>query len=175
MRRFSDSQTSRVDSRSLRIRVSSVQAISNGFRWWDCSVRAAVTFCNRKQPSELRIRAGEWDTQTNYEIFPHQDRGVRSVIVHEKYDAGAQFFDVAILILSEPVDYAENVDVVCLSEQNAVYDGSRCFASGWGKDKFGKDSLSLSCKIYTNYVKVNWELNNLIFNFNWRIKNLYQC
>ena len=92
-----------------------------------------------KQPSKLRIRAGEWDTQTKNEISPHQDRAVRSVIVHEKYHAGALFFDVAILILSEPVNYADNVDIVCLPERNAVYDGSRCLASGWGKDIFGKE------------------------------------
>ncbi|XP_076681416.1 phenoloxidase-activating factor 2-like [Andrena cerasifolii] len=102
------------------------------------AVLTAAHCVQGKQPSELRIRAGEWDTQTKNEIFPHQDRAVKSVIVHEKYYAGALFFDVAILILSEPVEYAENVDIVCLPERNAVYDGSRCLASGWGKDIFGK-------------------------------------
>ncbi|XP_076681415.1 phenoloxidase-activating factor 2-like isoform X2 [Andrena cerasifolii] len=105
------------------------------------AVLTAAHCVQGKQPSELRIRAGEWDTQTKNEIFPHQDRAVKSVIVHEKYYAGALFFDVAILILSEPVEYAENVDVVCLPERSAVYDGSRCVASGWGKDVFGKDGL----------------------------------
>ena len=102
------------------------------------AVLTAAHCVQGKQPSELRIRAGEWDTQTKNEIYPHQDRAVKSVIVHEKYYAGALFFDVAILILSEPVEYAENVDVACLPERNAVYDASRCYASGWGKDIFGK-------------------------------------
>ncbi|XP_053981285.1 phenoloxidase-activating factor 2 isoform X2 [Hylaeus volcanicus] len=103
------------------------------------AVLTAAHCVQGKNPSELRIRAGEWDTQTVHEIFPHQDRNVKQVIVHNEYYPGALFNDVAILILSEPLTYAENVDIVCLPERNAVFDGSRCFASGWGKDIFGKE------------------------------------
>ncbi|XP_054009337.1 phenoloxidase-activating factor 2-like isoform X2 [Hylaeus anthracinus] len=103
------------------------------------AVLTAAHCVQGKNPSELRIRAGEWDTQTVHEIFPHQDRNVKQVIVHNEYYPGALFNDVAILILSEPLTYAENVDIVCLPERNAVLDGSRCFASGWGKDIFGKE------------------------------------
>ncbi|XP_076177067.1 phenoloxidase-activating factor 2 isoform X2 [Ptiloglossa arizonensis] len=92
-----------------------------------------------KKPSELRIRAGEWDTQTKNEIFPHQDRNVQKVIIHNQYSAGPLYNDVAILILAEPVDFAENVDIVCLPERDIIFDASRCFASGWGKDIFGKE------------------------------------
>ncbi|XP_012220488.1 phenoloxidase-activating factor 2 isoform X2 [Linepithema humile] len=94
---------------------------------------------NGKQPNELKIRAGEWDTQTKNEIFPHQDRDVEKVIVHENFHSGALYNDYAILILKEPVEYADNVDIICLPETNAIFDESRCFASGWGKDVFGKE------------------------------------
>lgn len=103
-----------------------------------------MIYCNRKRPNELRIRAGEWDTQTKNEIFPHQDRNVQNIVVHEKYHSGALFYDFAILILSEPVELAENVDIVCLPDQNLIFDGSRCFASGWGKNKFGM------CELFSN-------------------------
>lgn len=89
----------------------------------------------------MRIRAGEWDTQTKNEIFPHQDRNVKNVIIHENFAGGTLYNDFAILILSEPLNLMENVDLVCLPEPNTVFDGSRCFASGWGKDKFGKDLI----------------------------------
>ncbi|XP_076644613.1 phenoloxidase-activating factor 2 isoform X2 [Halictus rubicundus] len=92
-----------------------------------------------KDASTLMVRAGEWDTQTRDEIYPHQDRRVQKVIVHDKYYPGGLFFDYAILILSEPFKREENVDVVCLPDPNVIYDGSRCFATGWGKDKFGID------------------------------------
>lgn len=37
---------------------------------------------------KLKIRAGEWDTQTKQEIFPHQDRNVVKIVSHEQYYAG---------------------------------------------------------------------------------------
>lgn len=101
---------------------------------------------NRKQPHELKVRAGEWDTQTKNEIYPHQDRDVEKVVVHESYHSGALYNDYAILILKSPVEYAENVDIVCLPEANTNFDGSRCFASGWGKDVFGNQYAKVQKK-----------------------------
>ncbi|XP_034934878.1 uncharacterized protein [Chelonus insularis] len=92
-----------------------------------------------KTANQLKIRAGEWDTQTKNEPYPHQDRDIAKVIVHPDFHPGALRNDFAILILSQPVELAENVDVVCLPEQNELFDNDRCFASGWGKDQFGKD------------------------------------
>lgn len=103
------------------------------------AVLTAAHCVHGKEASALKIRAGEWDTQTRNEIFPHQDRTVQRVIIHDKYYPGALYYDFAILILNEPVELAENVDVVCLPDPNVIYDGSRCFASGWGKDTFGKE------------------------------------
>jgi hypothetical protein len=87
----------------------------------------------------LKIRAGEWDTQTKNELYPHQDRGVAHVVIHPEYYAGALYNDVALLKLQAPIDPADNVDVVCLPEQGQIFDHSRCFASGWGKNVFGKN------------------------------------
>lgn len=92
-----------------------------------------------KDPHSLKIRAGEWDTQTKDEIFPHQDRQVVDYVIHEKYYKAGAFNDLALLFLAEDVRIAENVNTVCLPPQDYVFDGSRCFASGWGKDQFGKE------------------------------------
>lgn len=92
-----------------------------------------------KPPGTLKIRAGEWDTQTRDEIYPHQDRNVAEVIIHERYYKGGLFNDVAILILTTPVDLVENVNTACLPPQNFLFDNSRCYASGWGKDLWGKE------------------------------------
>nr|XP_031848006.1 uncharacterized protein LOC116433727 [Nomia melanderi] len=103
------------------------------------AVLTAAHCVHGKQPSELKVRAGEWDTQTRNEIYPHQDRNVQKVIVHEKYYAGALYYDFAILILTEPVEFSENIDLVCLPDVNDVFDSSSCFVTGWGKHKFGKE------------------------------------
>lgn len=88
---------------------------------------------------QLKIRAGEWDTQTREELFPHQDRYVSEIIIHENYYKGGLFNDVALLTLREPVELSEIVNTACLPPQDYNFDGSRCFASGWGKDVWGKE------------------------------------
>ncbi|KAL0121999.1 hypothetical protein PUN28_007058 [Cardiocondyla obscurior] len=103
------------------------------------AVLTAAHCVNGKQAKELKVRAGEWDTQTKNEIYAHQDRDVERVIIHDGFHSGSLINDYAILILKTPVDYAENVDIVCLPTTNEIFDGSRCLASGWGKDVFGKE------------------------------------
>lgn len=102
-------------------------------------VLTAAHCVHSKDPIQLKIRAGEWDTQTQDEIFPHQDRPVAEVVIHEQYYRGGLFNDVALVYLREPVELAENVHTVCLPPQNHNFDHSRCFASGWGKDLWGKE------------------------------------
>lgn len=95
--------------------------------------------CVTAKDKRFKIRAGEWDTQTKKELYPHQDREVKRIVSHREYYAGALYNDIALLLLDSPVEIAENVNVVCLPPQDAVYDYSRCYASGWGKDVFGKE------------------------------------
>lgn len=101
-------------------------------------VLTAAHCVSSKTAATLKIRAGEWDTQTKGEIFPHQDRQVAEIIIHENYYKGGLFNDVALLFLGTPVKLAENVNTVCLPPQDYDFNENRCFASGWGKDLFGK-------------------------------------
>lgn len=93
--------------------------------------------CRLRDLSSLKVRAGEWDTQTKNELFPHQDRNVKSIVIHPDYYAGALYNDIGLIFLESAVEYAENVDVVCLPQQGAIFDHSQCFATGWGKDSYG--------------------------------------
>ena len=86
----------------------------------------------------LKVRGGEWNTRSTAEPTPHQDRNVRGVIIHPQYASGPLFNDIALVILNEPFNISENVDTICIPVQDANFDGSRCYATGWGKDSFGK-------------------------------------
>lgn len=103
--------------------------------------KAVITaaHCVTAKDKRFKIRAGEWDTQTKKEIFPEQDRDIESITIHPQFYAGALFNDIAILILKEEVEIAENVDVLCLPPQGTVIENTRCLASGWGKNVFGKE------------------------------------
>uniref|UniRef100_U5EDW0 Phenoloxidase-activating factor 2 n=1 Tax=Corethrella appendiculata TaxID=1370023 RepID=U5EDW0_9DIPT len=91
-----------------------------------------------KSAHEIKVRAGEWDTQTRNERYDHQDRDVAEMVVHPKFHKGTLFNDIALLFLSEPLLLEETVQTVCLPPPNTNFDNTECTASGWGKDKFGK-------------------------------------
>lgn len=102
-------------------------------------VLTAAHCVHGKAPNTLKVRAGEWDTQTKNELFPHSDHEVIDVIVHENFYKGGLHNDIALLILKEPIPFAEHINSICLPPQGFNFDGKRCFVSGWGKDVFGKE------------------------------------
>uniref|UniRef100_A0A8D8HFF1 Phenoloxidase-activating factor 2 n=1 Tax=Culex pipiens TaxID=7175 RepID=A0A8D8HFF1_CULPI len=99
---------------------------------------AAHCVQNKKAP-EIKIRLGEWDTQTTNEIYDHQDRNVVEIVYHKQFNKGSLYNDVALLFLDKPAELIDTINTVCLPPQNYNFDLNRCFASGWGKDVFGKD------------------------------------
>lgn len=101
-------------------------------------VVVTAAHCVSGKSKAFKIRAGEWDTQTTQELYPHQDREVLNTVVHPQYYAGALYNDIALLYLKTPLDLAENVQPVCLPPKGTVVDSATCFASGWGKDVFGQ-------------------------------------
>lgn len=104
----------------------------------DVVITAAHCVQNRVA-NKLFVRAGEWDTQTMSEVIPVQNQPVKEVIVHENYNKGSLFNDIALLFLSGPFEWRENVRPICLPPPTENFDYSRCYATGWGKDKFEKD------------------------------------
>lgn len=83
--------------------------------------------------NDIIIRAGDWDTYNNQEIYDHQDRNVVEVKIHENYQRSTHFNNIALLFLEKPVELAINVNTVCLPPQDFNFDNQRCFATGWGK------------------------------------------
>ncbi|XP_062140889.1 phenoloxidase-activating factor 2 [Drosophila sulfurigaster albostrigata] len=92
-----------------------------------------------KDAQSLIVRAGEWDTQTKEEPIPHEDRYVKEIIYHEQFNKGSLYNDVALLFLESPLEFKASIQPVCLPNIGEQFDLERCFATGWGKNKFGKD------------------------------------
>jgi len=88
-------------------------------------------------PGELIVRCGEWDTQSTSEPFPHQDRAVASLTVHPEFNGRNLANDFAVLFTASEFSLDFNVDTICLPRPGENFDRKRCFATGWGKDKFG--------------------------------------
>uniref|UniRef100_A0A6P4FLA5 Phenoloxidase-activating factor 2 n=1 Tax=Drosophila rhopaloa TaxID=1041015 RepID=A0A6P4FLA5_DRORH len=102
-------------------------------------VLTAAHCVRNKQPSSIVVRAGEWDTQTTNEIIPHEDRYVKDIVYHEQFNKGALYNDVAVMLLESPFTSQMNIQPVCLPNLGDNFDFERCYATGWGKNKFGKD------------------------------------
>ncbi|CAL8086660.1 unnamed protein product [Orchesella dallaii] len=104
-------------------------------------VVTAAHCLENKSPENLRIRAGEWDTQTEKEDpFIHHDRLVSKLIMHEDYNKRTVLKnDIALLVLSKDLPMASHIGPVCLSDDLQPVAGQRCFASGWGKNLYGKE------------------------------------
>lgn len=101
-------------------------------------VLTAAHCVEHTRSDQLIIRAGEWDTRNKNEKWPHQDRDVSEIIIHDGYYNRAVYNDIALLVLSEAVKFAKNVNTICLPPQGMAFDGERCLMSGWGKDNFGR-------------------------------------
>lgn len=92
-----------------------------------------------KVATTLKVRAGEWDTQTRNELYVDQNREVVRMIVHPQYTKSNLVNDVALLFLAQPFEKEPHISTVCLPPQDTNFDRSNCVASGWGKDVFGRD------------------------------------
>merc|ERR1712038_82613 len=92
---------------------------------------------HKEAASSLIVRCGEWDTQNQTEPYPHQDRDVELVKVHPEYFGGALYNDVALLFTRDEFVLSRHIDTVCLPQPGETFVTDHCFATGWGKDKFG--------------------------------------
>ncbi|KRT84702.1 Trypsin [Oryctes borbonicus] len=111
--------------------------------------RVVVTaaHCVNNKDISYMVRAGEWDTKTTDEILKHQDRNVKSVMIHPEFYRGALHNDIALLILEDSIELAQHIDTICLPLQGTVTpDGRKCWATGWGKDSFNKGTYQIILK-----------------------------
>lgn len=101
-------------------------------------VLTAAHCVHGKQANVLHIRAGEWNMENTDETLPHQDRPIKAIVIHRKYDTSTFVNDIALLFLENPVELADNVNTVCLPPPNTGFESvsnERCEVSGWGKKR----------------------------------------
>lgn len=102
-------------------------------------VLTAAHCVDKENSVDLLARAGEWDTQTTDEIFGTQDRAVTQIKMHPDFNNKSLHNDIALLFLDQPFMLTDNVQTICLPPQNYNSNFKRCFASGWGKNVFGRE------------------------------------
>ena len=76
-------------------------------------------------------------------------RTVKKITIPDTYERAFYFWgsDIAIMALSEPIEFSEYIQPVCLPQEGEVFPtSSLCYVSGWGyTDYDSKNSLISIC------------------------------
>ncbi|KAG7156046.1 Phenoloxidase-activating factor 2-like 12, partial [Homarus americanus] len=86
--------------------------------------------------SDMVVRLGEWDTQSEQEPYRHQDVAVDDIVLHPGFVLQTLYHDVALLILKEESKFASHIDSICLAQDLSLVDPSACVINGWGLSGF---------------------------------------
>ncbi|XP_053686178.1 phenoloxidase-activating factor 2-like [Sabethes cyaneus] len=98
-----------------------------------------AAFCVRgKIAKNLLVIAGMWDINDVQD--KRQVRKVRQIISHPKYVPTSTLNNIALLFLDDKLDYAPNVNRICLPDQRVDFNESNCFATGWGDKSIGNSA-----------------------------------
>ncbi|XP_014361144.2 phenoloxidase-activating factor 2 isoform X1 [Papilio machaon] len=98
------------------------------------------------QPEELKIRAGDWDTNTQDEEYEHQEVNVAKIVVHQNYFRPSLYNDIALLFLERPVvmdSQYPNIALGCLDRRPPPVNAT-CFSMGWGANNFNNKNVYAS-------------------------------
>merc|ERR1712119_37569 len=75
----------------------------------------------RQNPTELKIRCGEWDTQNQTEPRPHQDRYVQTLDIHPEFNPRNLANDWAVLYTAQNFDLQAHIDTICLPQPEELF------------------------------------------------------
>ncbi|KAL2729018.1 serine proteinase stubble-like [Vespula squamosa] len=90
-----------------------------------------VVNMNSWDVARLTVRLGDYNIKTNSEIR-HVERRVKRVVRHRGFNSRTLYNDVAILTLSEPVEFTEEIRPICLPSGSKLYVGMTATVIGWG-------------------------------------------
>lgn len=97
----------------------------------------------REFPSNLIVRAGEWDIDSLNEMESAEERQIVQIVKHKQFNKATLFNDIAVLRLQSAFELSASINVICLPPLGQKFDNKRCFASGWGKNWVHKRILNL--------------------------------
>ncbi|KAL1122499.1 hypothetical protein AAG570_002830 [Ranatra chinensis] len=83
--------------------------------------------------SQIRIRVGEFDFSSVQEPYPYAERGVGRKVVHPKYNFFTYEYDLALVKLDNPLEFAPHIAPICLPGSNDLLIGENATVTGWGR------------------------------------------
>ncbi|KAM7359941.1 serine proteinase stubble isoform 1-T4 [Cochliomyia hominivorax] len=93
--------------------------------------------------SQIRIRVGEYDFSHVQEQLPYIERGVAKKVVHPSYNFFTYEYDLALVKLEQPLEFAPHVSPICLPQTDSLLIGMNATVTGWGRLSEGGDLPSV--------------------------------
>ena len=100
--------------------------------------------------ARLTVRLGDYNIKTNTEIT-HIERRVRRVVRHRGFNSRTLYNDIALLTLSEPVPFTQQIRPICLPSGSQLYAGRTGTVIGWGSLR---ESKTPNYTIKTIFIKI---------------------
>lgn len=83
--------------------------------------------------SQIRIRVGEYDFSSVQEELPYVERSVARKVVHPKYNFFTYEYDLALVQLDKPLEFANHIRPICLPASDDLLIGENATVTGWGR------------------------------------------
>lgn len=86
------------------------------------------------------VRCGEWNMDTKKDTI-RQDRWAHSIHRHPNFKFAKRNIpqnDFALIRVKKDFDLNQYVDTICLPNRKDDYDLTGCYATGYGKDRWGR-------------------------------------
>ena len=83
--------------------------------------------------SQIRIRVGEYDFSHVQEQLPYTERAVAKKVVHPKYNFFTYEYDIALVKLEQPLEFAPHISPICLPATDDLLIGENATVTGWGR------------------------------------------
>lgn len=76
---------------------------------------------------------GEYDFAHVQEQLPYIERGVSKKIVHPQYNFFTYEYDLALVKMEQPLEFAPHVSPICLPQTDSLLIGMNATVTGWGR------------------------------------------
>lgn len=99
--------------------------------------------------------------QNQYSHDNVQSRKLKRIIPHPLYNQMTSDYDIALLELSEPLQFANTIQPICLPDSSHVFPaGMSCWVTGWGALREG-GIISVMVILWTTFHSLSIPFPNL--------------